>query len=74
MFDGGRATQKQVPHSREVWVGITYVGATSSSNPTDDSKISELAEKLRDMLQSRRLGGNLSREEFAFVSMMSWFA
>ena len=58
---------------REVWVGITYVGATSSSNPTDDSKIAELAEKLHDMLRSRRLGGNLSREEFAFVSMMSWF-
>jgi hypothetical protein len=58
---------------REVWVGITYVGATSSSNPTDDSKIAELAEKLHNMLQSRRLSGNLSREEFAFVSMMSWF-
>ncbi|MEO8381015.1 MAG: hypothetical protein ABI779_15240 [Acidobacteriota bacterium] len=58
---------------REVWVGMTYVGASSSSNPTDDSKIAELAEKLRDMLQTRRLGGNLSREEFAFVSMMSWF-
>jgi hypothetical protein len=58
---------------REVWVGITYITATSSSNPTDDSKISELAEKLHDMLQSRRRVGNLSREEFAFVSMMSWF-
>jgi hypothetical protein len=58
---------------REVWVGITYLTATSSSNPTDDQKIADLAEKLRDMLQSRRLGGNLSREEFAFVSMMSWF-
>lgn len=57
---------------REVWVGITYVTATSSSNPTDDSKIAELAEKLHDMLQSRRLGGNLAREEFAFVAMMSW--
>jgi transcriptional regulator with XRE-family HTH domain len=58
---------------REVWVGITYVGATASSNPTDDSKISELAEKLHDMLRSRRQNGNLSREEFAFVAMMSWF-
>lgn len=58
---------------REVWVGMTYVGATSSSNPTDDSKIAELAEKLHNMLQSRRLSGNLSREEFAFVSTMSWF-
>ncbi|MCA1636679.1 MAG: hypothetical protein LC802_24175, partial [Acidobacteria bacterium] len=58
---------------REIWVGITYVSATSSSNPTDDSKISELAEKLHDMLLSRRQNGNLSREEFAYVSMMSWF-
>src|SRR6185436_12508464 len=58
---------------REVWVGITYVTASSSSNPTDDSKISELAEKLHDMLRSRRQNGNLSREEFALVSMMSWF-
>jgi transcriptional regulator with XRE-family HTH domain len=58
---------------REVWVGISYVSATSSSNPTDDSKISELAEKLHDMLRSRRQNGNLSREEFTLVSMMSWF-
>lgn len=58
---------------REVWVGITYITATSSSNPTDDSKIAVLAKKLHDMLQSRRLKGNLAREEFAFVAMMSWF-
>jgi hypothetical protein len=58
---------------REIWIGITYVTATSSSNPTDDSKIADLATKLHDMLRSRRQSGNLSREEFAFVSMMSWF-
>jgi hypothetical protein len=58
---------------REVWVGMTYVSATSSSNPTDDSKLSELAEKLNNMLLTRRQNGNLSREEFAYVSMMSWF-
>ncbi|MGC4093004.1 MAG: hypothetical protein QM756_34980 [Polyangiaceae bacterium] len=58
---------------REVWVGMTYVTATSSSNPTDRSKIAELAEKLHDMLRSRRQGGNLAREEFTFVSAMSWF-
>jgi hypothetical protein len=58
---------------REVWVGMTYVTAANSSNPTDPSKISELAEKLHDMLRSRRMGGNLSREEFTFVSMLSWF-
>lgn len=58
---------------REVWVGITYIRASASSNPTDDSKIANLAKRLHDMLLSRRQGGNLSREEFAFVSMMSWF-
>ena len=58
---------------REVWVGITNERNTSGSDPTDDSKIGELAEKLHDMLFSRRVNGNLAREEFCFVSMMSWF-
>lgn len=58
---------------REVWVGMTYVTATSSSNPTDPSKIADLAKKLHDMLRSRRQNGNLSREEFALVSAMAWF-
>ena len=53
---------------REVWVGMTYVTATSSSNPTDPAKIAALATKLHDMLRSRRQNGNLSREEFALVS------
>ena len=54
-------------------MGISNVDNTSGIKPTDDSKISELAESLHDMLQSRRLAGNLAREEFAFVSMMAWF-
>ncbi len=58
---------------REVWIGMTYVTATSSSNPTDPAKIAALATKLHDMLRSRRQNGNLSREEFALVSAMSWF-
>jgi transcriptional regulator with XRE-family HTH domain len=58
---------------REVWVGMIYVSATSSSNPTDTNKIAELAEKLHDMLRSRRQNGNLSREEFVSIAMMSWF-
>ena len=58
---------------REVWIGMTFVTATSSSNPTDDAKITELTQKLFNMLRSRRQNGNLSREEFAAVSAMSWF-
>ena len=58
---------------REVWIGIEHVNNESGAKPTDDAKIADLAEKLHDMLISRRVNGNLSREEFFFVSMMSWF-
>ncbi|MDX1501517.1 MAG: hypothetical protein R3325_04075 [Thermoanaerobaculia bacterium] len=58
---------------REVWVGIENEGNRSGSNPTDDAEIANLAEKLHDMLRTRRLGSNLSREEFYAVSAMSWF-
>lgn len=57
---------------REVWVGYTN-RATTNVNPTDDAKIGDLATKLHEMLTTRRLSGNLSREEFYFVAMMSWF-
>ncbi len=58
---------------REVWVGMTYVTASASSNPTDPSKIATLASKLKNMLLSRRQNGNLSREEFSAVAAMAWF-
>jgi hypothetical protein len=58
---------------REVWVGIVNALNTSGENPTDNEAIAALATKLHDMLRSRRVGGNLSREEFLFVSMMAWF-
>jgi len=58
---------------REVWIGMEHVSNTSGAKPTDDAKIARLAERLYDMLRTRRKAGNLSREEFVFVSMMSWF-
>lgn len=58
---------------REVWIGIEQLRNTSGANPTDDAKIADLVETLHDMLTSRRINGNLSREEFVYVSMMSWF-
>jgi hypothetical protein len=57
---------------REVWIGHIN-RTTTTANPTDNAKIEELAHKLHDMLITRRQSGNLSREEFFFVSMMSWF-
>jgi hypothetical protein len=58
--------------SREVWRGIENVVNISGANPTDDAAIANLARQLYDMLRVRRRAGNLSREEFVFVSMMSW--
>ena len=58
---------------REVWVGISNVKNVSGTNPTDDAAIADLARRLHDMLRTRRTNANLSREEFFFVSMMSWF-
>lgn len=58
---------------QEVWTGIINAKNTSGSDRTDEASVANLARQLHDMLNDRRLNGNLSREEFFFVSMMSWF-
>lgn len=58
---------------REAWIAIANVNNTSGANPKDQGKIENLVEQLHDMLMTRRTNGNLSREEFAAVSTMSWF-
>jgi hypothetical protein len=58
---------------REVWKGIENSVNTSGVNATDDAAIANLARQLFDMLRVRRARGNLSREEFVFVTMFSWF-
>ncbi|MBK9306036.1 MAG: hypothetical protein IPM58_02850 [Nitrospira sp.] len=56
-----------------IYIGIINVSTTSGPNPTDDSSIFNFANQLRDMLLMRRQYGRLSREEYWFVCMMSWF-
>jgi len=58
---------------REVWIGIVNAGNSSGIKSTDDAKLAELTQTLQEMLLARRLQGSLSREEYACVSMMSWF-
>jgi len=58
---------------REVWVGISNKDNKTGMNPTDKAAIRSLAERLYSMLTARRVDGNLSREEFVFVSSMAWF-
>jgi hypothetical protein len=58
---------------RETWIGFINRSTTSGANPTDDAKIEDLARKLNSQLLDRRRFGDLSREEFYLVAMMSWF-
>jgi hypothetical protein len=56
----------------EVWRAIVNARTTSGPNPTDDAAIQDHVKTLFDMLTSRQRNGNLERERFYFVSMMSW--
>jgi hypothetical protein len=56
----------------EVWQGIQNSKNTSGVNTTDDEAISTAARRIFDMMATRRLNGNLSREEFRAVAIMSW--
>ena len=58
---------------RAVWTAIENAKNTSGPNPTDDAYVLEVSPYLRDLLQMRRRGGNLAREEFVHVSTLSWF-
>jgi hypothetical protein len=58
---------------REVWIAISNASNTSGTNQKDDAAIANLVRRLHDMLITRRTNGNLSQEEFWYVSMMSWF-
>jgi hypothetical protein len=58
--------------AREVWRGIINARNTSGANETDTAVIATLARRLYDMMATRRLSGNLSREEFRAVSVMAW--
>jgi|HubBroStandDraft_4_1064222.scaffolds.fasta_scaffold36702_2 hypothetical protein len=57
---------------REVWRGIVNVSNTSGPKDTDQTVISTLARRMYDMMATRRLNGNLSREEFRAVAVMSF--
>ena len=58
--------------AHEVWGGIMNAKNTSGANTTDPAAIATAARRLFDMMATRRLNGNLSREEFRAVSVMSW--
>jgi hypothetical protein len=58
---------------RQVWLGFENDTNSSGAKATDPSYVAYLCQTLSELLKLRRQGGMLAREEFAFVSMMSWF-
>ncbi|MCW2762986.1 MAG: hypothetical protein JWR85_3187 [Marmoricola sp.] len=58
---------------RQVWLGMENAKNGIGPNATDREYIASLCEALRDMMSLRRRGGLLAREEFSYVSTMSWF-
>ncbi len=56
----------------QVWGGIMNAKNSSGANSTDPVAIATAARRLYDMMATRRINGNLSREEFRAVSVMSW--
>jgi len=58
---------------RQVYFGLVNNANTSGTNPTDPSYVAFLCKSLRDMLNNRRRGGQLAREEFVYVTVLSWF-
>jgi hypothetical protein len=58
--------------AREVWRGIVNAKNTSGANDADPTVIATLARRLYDMMATRRINGNLSREEFRAVAIMSF--
>ena len=57
---------------REVWRGIVNAKNISGTNDTDPTAIATLARRIYDMMATRRINGNLSREEFRAVATLSF--
>jgi hypothetical protein len=58
---------------RQVWLGIENDRNQVGANPTDANYLAYLCQTLGEMLRLRRRGGLLAREEFTYVTMLSWF-
>jgi hypothetical protein len=56
----------------EVWRGTMNAKNLIGPNETDSTAIATLARRIYDMMATRRLNGNLSREEFRAVAVMSY--
>jgi hypothetical protein len=58
---------------RQVWLAIENERNAVGANPTDATYIGYLCQTLGEMMRLRRRGGMLTREEFSYVTMLTWF-
>jgi hypothetical protein len=58
---------------RQVWLGLENFTNSSGAKPTDPAYIATLCRAIADMFVDRRRGGLLAREEFSYVTALSWF-
>jgi hypothetical protein len=58
---------------RQVWLGLENSANSSGANPTDPAYVALLCRAVKDMFNNRRQGGLLAREEFVYVTVLSWF-
>lgn len=56
-----------------VWLARANRNNGIGTNPTDEPAIARTVTLLQELLNLRKQGGVLRREEFVIVSMMSWF-
>lgn len=58
---------------RQIWLGTENRKNSAGANATDPNYVALLCLALKDMLNNRRRGGLLAREEFSYVTVLSWF-
>ncbi|WP_343702153.1 hypothetical protein [Chitinophaga sp.] len=59
--------------AEEVWIGIENEVNTTGRRPIDDAAIAFSAYEMQKNFLSQRNNGDITKQEFFFVSMMSWF-
>lgn len=57
----------------ETWIGVENDANTSGKKPTDDESIAFHAFEMQKNFASQRNNGDITKQEFYFVSMLSWF-
>lgn len=59
--------------AEEVWIGIENEANITGRRPIDDAAIAFSAYEMQKNFLSQRNNGDITKQEFFFVSMMAWF-